>query len=83
MLCPLRWSVWTHLGFCCFAVLQDEVLHLEGWLLKEDPTRRMFRRRYFVLHHNRLWYYQLTSTNTFQLSTLGGIHNIVTEPSLT
>lgn len=31
-----------------------------GWLMKRDPTSKIWRRRYFVLRDERCWYYELT-----------------------
>jgi hypothetical protein len=33
-------------------------LHLEGYLYKLHPSSKRFRKRYFVLHVNKLWYFK-------------------------
>jgi hypothetical protein len=46
----------------------NENLHKEGWLMKEDPTTQIFRRRYFILHINKLYYYELSLKKTITLA---------------
>lgn len=42
-------------------------VHFEGWLLKEDPTTKVYRRRFFVLHNKHLFYFQLNQLSVFDL----------------
>ena len=46
----------------------SDIVHLEGWVRKEDPTSKQYRDRYFVLHHNRLYYYQMTLQERLPIS---------------
>jgi hypothetical protein len=52
--------------------LQIRRTHKEGWLMKEDPTSKIFRRRYFVLHHNKLQYFEMMIKKTIPLVGLVG-----------
>lgn len=48
--------------------------HVEGWLLKEDPTTGSWRRRYFVLQDSRLWYYEMSLKGSVPLAQGAGIY---------
>jgi len=41
--------------------------HLEGWLMKQDPTTRAWRRRYFILYKERCWYYEMVPKGIIDL----------------
>jgi hypothetical protein len=34
-------------------------VHLEGWLMKKVPSRKLWRRRYFVIIKDRCWYFEM------------------------
>ena len=58
-------------------------LHLEGWLLKEDPSTRSYRKRYFILHNDKLFYYQFTlSPEIMRLSGCDVISLSQVDPTL-
>jgi hypothetical protein len=48
--------------------VNNGILHKEGWLLKEDPTSKMYRRRYFILHGHTLWYYEMKVKRAISLA---------------
>lgn len=46
-----------------------EFVHLEGWLMKKDPTRKTWRRRYFVILKDRCWYFEMSLKGTIDLAS--------------
>jgi hypothetical protein len=38
-------------------------VHREAWLLKQNPSSKLFRDRYFILHANTMFYYKRTGTH--------------------
>eukprot|EP01006_Ploeotia_vitrea_P055740 TRINITY_DN68028_c0_g2_i1.p1 TRINITY_DN68028_c0_g2~~TRINITY_DN68028_c0_g2_i1.p1 ORF type:complete len:1024 (-),score=607.08 TRINITY_DN68028_c0_g2_i1:43-3114(-) len=56
---------------------------LEGWLWKEDPTTRAWRRRYFVLRDNKLWYYEMGLKGSIPLTQGIGVHAASEKSTLT
>ena len=57
--------------------------HFEGWLMKEDPTTKTWRRRYFILDGCRLWYYELGLKGSIYLAEGAGVHSLdKDEPTL-
>eukprot|EP00455_Lapot_gusevi_P055112 TRINITY_DN8938_c0_g4_i4.p1 TRINITY_DN8938_c0_g4~~TRINITY_DN8938_c0_g4_i4.p1 ORF type:complete len:522 (-),score=89.10 TRINITY_DN8938_c0_g4_i4:80-1645(-) len=60
----------------------EQEVHKEGWLRKEDPTSRQWRRRYFVLHQDRMWFFELSLKGNIVLSEGFGVHAVQNDPTL-
>jgi class 3 adenylate cyclase len=51
----------------------EETNHLEGWLLKKDPTSKAWRKRYFVIYQHRCWYFEMARKGAVDVANgLGG-----------
>jgi len=73
---------WTILKLC-FQELAVAANNTEGWLWKEDPTTRTWRRRYFVLKDNCLWYHEVGFKGSIPITTGIGVRaQPVTDPTL-
>jgi class 3 adenylate cyclase len=49
--------------------LADEAVHnhIEGWLMKRDPTSKTWRKRYFILIDDRCWYFEMINKGNIDL----------------
>jgi len=52
-------------------------LHREGWLMKEDPSTKVWRRRYCILDvaSGQLYYYELNLKGSLSLTEGAGVHS--------
>lgn len=50
------------------APADQEFVHLEGWLMKKDPTSKNWRARYFVIVNDRCWYFEMILKGTIDLT---------------
>lgn len=56
----------------------------EGWLMKEDPTTKIWRRRYFILNSTtaQLYYYELHLKGSISLAQGAGVHATLQQATL-
>ncbi|MES1908234.1 MAG: hypothetical protein MHM6MM_001207 [Cercozoa sp. M6MM] len=62
---PLRMR--KHAGRCAYVA---------GWLLKRDPTRKTWRRRFFAVRRDHCWFFEFSLRNSFPLNEGAAAHRL-------